>query len=132
MLGIVCLMMPGGGGGGHSRGGRREPPGWAPERESSYPFRHWSQDLIAWSILNTEMDPAQQTAAIILQLGGAARELARGMSYDQMTQGGLVAGQQTDAVTYLLANLAQNFAPLGEEQRLNAMSELMTFNRTHG
>ena len=123
---MIGLMVPVGG------RGRRDPPAWAPERESQYPFRYWSQDLIAWSILNTDLDPSQQTAAIILQLGGAARELARNLTYQQITQGGVVGGQAVDSVTYLLANLAQNFAPLGEEQRLQAMTELMTFNRVPG
>ena len=68
-LSTFTLMMPGKGGGR----GRRDPPFWAPEHESSYPFRHYTQDLIAWSILNTDLDSSQQTAAIVLNLGGAAR-----------------------------------------------------------
>ena len=130
----IVYMVPGQGGKGGGRGGgsRRDPPYWAPERESSYPYRHYMQDLIAWSILNTDLDPSQQTAAIVLQLGGAARELARNMTFDQITNGGDVNGTHTDSVTYLLANLAQNFAPLGEEQRLTAMSELMSFHRNPG
>ena len=41
-------------------------------------------------------------------------------------------GQQVDSVTYLLGNLFQNFAPLGEEQRFATMSELMSFHRLPG
>ena len=78
------------------------------------------------------MDPFQQTAAIILNLGGAARELARNMDFAKITQGGMFNGQHMDGVTFLLANLAQNFAPLGEEQRLQAVSELMNFHRNPG
>ena len=75
------------------------------------------------------MDAAQKTAAIILQLGGAARELARSMSYHDITQGGLINGTQVDPVTYLLTHLAHQLAPLGEEARLRAMGELMNFHR---
>ena len=34
-----------------------------------------------------------------------------------------------DPVTFLMTQLAANFAPLGEESRLSAISELMQFNR---
>ena len=90
------------------------------------------QDLLAWSILNTDMDPPQQTATIIFNLGGAARDLARIMDFAQITQGGMVDGQHADGVIFLLANFAQNFSPLGEEQRLAAVSELMNFHRNPG
>ena len=114
--------------GGRSSGGR-QPPSWTPEREAHYPFRFWAQDLLAWSILSTDLDPAQQTAAIILQLGGAARDLARNLTYVEITTGGPVAGQPADPVTFLLYHLAAQFAPLGEEARLTAISELMQFQR---
>ena len=122
---------PAGGGVGPARSSNptRTPPAWSPERESSYPFQTWAQDLLAWSILVTDMDAAQQTAAIILQLGGAARELARSTSYQDITQGGMINGQPVDPVTFLLTQLAQQFAPLGEEARLRAISELMQFHR---
>ena len=79
------------------------------------------------SILATDMDSAQQRAAIILHLGGAARELTRSVSYDEMTRGGIVNGQQSDAVSYLLSNLAAQFGPLGEESRLRATRGLFEF-----
>ena len=110
---MYCLLhvppMHGHGGGGApqqgQRGGggnRRTPPAWSPERESSYSLQNYCQDLLAWSILATDMDPAQQTSAIILQLGGAARELARNMTYHDITQGGMIGGNQRDPVTFLL------------------------------
>ena len=127
---IISMMMPGGGGDDRPRGGSRQPPpGWSPDREATYPFRHWVQDLLAWSILATEMDPAQQCAAIILQLGGSARELTRSLNYQEMVQGGQINGEQVDPVTYLLTNLATQFAPLGGESRLQATRELFEFSR---
>ena len=41
-------------------------------------------------------------------------------------------GAQADPVTFLLSMLAANFAPLGEEQRLQAIAELMQFRREPG
>jgi len=130
----ICHMMPGAPHGGN-QGGRpgrrthRDPPGWSPERESHYSFRNYNQDLLCWCILASDMDSAQQTAAIVQQLEGSARELARNLSYQNLTQGGLVNGQQVDPVTFLLSHLAQHFAPLGEESRLTALTELMNFHR---
>jgi hypothetical protein len=80
ITGVLIFAVPGaqpGGGHGHRPALRRDPPAWSPEREASYPFRFWTQDLLAWAILATDIDPAQQTAAIILQLSGSARDLAR-------------------------------------------------------
>eukprot|EP00959_Pyramimonas_sp_CCMP1952_P265735 5555827-Pyramimonas_sp.AAC.1 len=53
---------------------------------------HWVQDLLAWSVLVTDVDNAQQCAAVIFNLGGAARELARAVSFAEMTEGGVVNG----------------------------------------
>ena len=97
--------------------------------ERQYSFLDWTQDLLIWSIAAADMDPARQCAAIITQLGGAAKALARNMTYQDMTQGGVIAGQQQDPVTFLLTHLAQNFAPLGEESRLRYVSDLMNFDR---
>eukprot|EP00959_Pyramimonas_sp_CCMP1952_P422729 8855465-Pyramimonas_sp.AAC.1 len=75
------------------------------------------------------MDSAQQRAAVILSLGGAARELTCSMSFNETTEGAMVNGQQEDAVTYLIANLATQFGPLGEESRLQVTCELFEFSR---
>ena len=99
---------------------------------ATYSFRNWTQDLQVWSIAHVDMPPAQQAANIIMQIGGSARELIRRMSYEQQTQGGLIGGVQQDPVTFLIAQLAANYAPLGEESRLLAMSELMQFRRNQG
>ena len=128
LLMIVAHMFPGAPGGSR-RGGRSDPPPWNPDNEATYPFRHWMQDLLAWTIVASDLDASQQCAAIILQLGGPARDLVRHMSFQDISTGGQVAGQQVDPVTFLLSQLAQHFAQLGEEQRLNAMGELMSFHR---
>ena len=90
-----CLMQAapmwagGGGGGAHGGGGGRAvtlPPRWGPSMERSYSFLDWTQDLLTWSILS-DMDPARQCAAIITQLDGSARLLARNMTFDDITRG---------------------------------------------
>ena len=44
----LWLMQAPAGNPGQGNGGRaRTPPAWSPEREASYPFRHWAQDLLA-------------------------------------------------------------------------------------
>jgi len=82
-----------------------------------------------WSILAVDMDQGQQAAAIISQLRGDASIMASNLSYMDITQGGLVAGVHQDPVNYLLYMLAQSFAPLGEEARMQAMRELLVFHR---
>ena len=82
-----------------------------------------------WCILAIDMDQCQQCAAIINQLRGDAAQVGLNLSYLDMTQGGLVQGVQQDPFNYLLYQLAQAFAPLGEEARMQAMRELMSFQR---
>ena len=101
---ISILAMMFGGNGGTSAGGGRSsqpPPAWSPERESTYPFRNWTQDLLAWSVVNSHLDPSQRAANILLQLSGSARELLRHMSYDELTQGGWVNGQSRSSDEHL-------------------------------
>ena len=75
------------------------------------------------------MDETEQAAAIVLELQGPVRDLFREMTHVDFTQGGLIAGQQAGPVTFIIAQLAQTFAPLGEEVRLQALQDLMTFHR---
>ena len=61
-----------------------------------------------------------------------AQTMALGPSCNDITPSGMVNGVQVDLVTYLLTQLAASFAPVGEEARLAAMSELMSFHRQQG
>ena len=80
----------------------------------------------------TDLQPHQQCAAIILRLGGAAKEMGRMMTPQEMAMGGMINGQQLDPVTYLLAGLQARFAALEEESRLKSMTEMMAFARKAG
>ncbi len=109
----------------------RVPPRWNPEQESTYSFRNYMIDVMLWSML-TDLAPYQQAAAIILRLGGAARELARTLTPLEIAQGGVINGQALDPVSYILYGLHARFAQLGEETRLAAMTDMMSFQRRPG
>ena len=85
-------MLPrfvGGGGAGAGHFTFRVPPAWAPENEHHYSFRSWCQDLQLWLML-IDLQPAQQAAAIVMILGGAARELVRSITPVEITNGGIL------------------------------------------
>ena len=46
--------------------------------------------------------------------------------------GGQANGVAVDALTFLVRTLAERYAPLGEETRLRAMTDLFNFDRRHG
>ena len=116
----------GGGGGGGGDFTYRIPPAWAPENEQHYSFRDWCQDLQLWLML-TDLQPAQQAAAIVMRLGGAARELVRSTTPDEILNGGQINGVQVDPITYIVAGLQQMFAMLDDEHRLAAMTQFLAF-----
>jgi len=137
ILGYLCSMMPGGrgdrGGGPMNGGGGgnfnyRIPPAWSPEREESYSFRAWVTDLHLWTLL-TDLRPEQQAAAIIMRLEGSARECARTLTQQEITQGGVMNGVNHGPVAYIVAGLEMRFAQLADETRLAAMNEFMAFAR---
>ena len=65
----------------------------------------------------------QQSAAIMFRLTGAARELARTLTPNEVIHGGVVNGQPMDPVSYLLVGLETRFAQLADETRLAAMND---------
>ena len=110
-------------------GFRRRPPAWSAENANNYSFQTWMQDLLAWSLVSTDLDEPQQAGAIVLELSGEARNLVRNLSMQELQNGGMVNGQPVGPVSYILSHLALRFAPLGEETRMNAVTELMQFHR---
>ncbi len=70
-------------------------------------------DMYLW-ILLTDLGPEQQCAAIIMRLGGAAREMARMMTPQEMTLGGVRNDIAVDPVTLLLSGLHSRSAALEE------------------
>ncbi|CAE7041822.1 unnamed protein product, partial [Symbiodinium sp. KB8] len=124
-----CMFQPPqGAGGGNSI---RLPPRWEPAMETTLPFRTWMQDLMLWTI-GTDLAPHQQAVAIISQLGGPARDLARTLTPGELYNGGVINGQALDPVSFLLHGLSSRFAPLDEENRLRAAQDLLSFARRQG
>ena len=109
----------------------RIPPSWSPENDQSYSFRAFMTDISLWIML-TDLQPHQQCAAIIMRLGGSAREMARMITPQEMMNGGMLNGAMVDPVTYLLGALHARFSALEEESRLTAMTEMLAFSRRHG
>ncbi|CAE7455818.1 unnamed protein product [Symbiodinium natans] len=100
-------------------GERTMPPVWDPSNQAQYPFRRWSHDVLVWSVA-TEGDPARKAALLCMSLRGSAQELVRTLPPAVLVQGGRVNGA---------AVLAERFSALGEEVRLSAVTELLTFDR---
>ena len=129
LFSVVCFMQAPQAATGQNN--MRLPPRWDPNMETTLPFRTWVQDLMLWTIC-TDLEPHQQCAAIISQLGGAARELARLLTPQEVYHGGVVNGQMLDPVSLLLHGLSTRFAPLDEETRLRAAQDLLAFTRRAG
>ena len=111
ILYLISMMPAGGGGGGGGGNGPRDfnyriPPSWSPEHDHSYSFRAYMTDIALWVML-TDLQPHQQCAAIIMHLGGAARDMARMVTPQELMNGGVRNGVALDPVTYLLAALQE-------------------------
>ena len=109
----------------------RIPPSWSPENDQHYSFRAFMTDISLWIML-TDLQPHEQCAAIIMRLGGGAREMARMITPQEMMNGGILNGVAVDAVTYLIGTLHAKFSVLEEERRLTAMTEMLAFAREPG
>ena len=73
ILAIFACMMA-----GHSQNtyqDSRYPPGFDPNRADTYPFREYAREIMYWSLVNHNMNPAQKAAAVALRLKGSARRL---------------------------------------------------------
>ena len=81
-----------------------------------------------WSIL-TDLDSRRKCAAVILQLRGGAQELARQLPPTAIINGGIINGTQVDSMTFLMHKLSESYSQLGEETRLSALTDLMSFDR---
>ena len=106
----------------------RVSPAWSPENDHNYCFRAHMTDISLWIML-TDLQPHQQRAAIIMGLGGAAREMARMITPQEMVNGGLRNGVHVDPVTYILGAIHARFAALEEESRITSMTEMLAFAR---
>ena len=81
-------------------------------------------DISIWIML-TDLQPHQQCAAIVMRLGGAAREMSRMLTPQEMMHGGSFepGGERVDPVTYLLGSLHARFSALEEERGIVAQDQ---------
>ena len=106
------------------------PPAWSPEWEDEYPFRMWLRNVVLWSIA-TDVPPEAQGAAVVLRLGGTARELSSEMEPEVLQNGRLMDledGQGERPVTglaVLLKGLTRQFGQLNVEKAIRAIAEMM-------
>ena len=130
---LVCHMMPGQGGGNPmGQGGSFvHPPQWDPAWNDRLPFRRWARKVQTWSMA-VDLPPSRKANLIVLALQGQAQRLAESLPPQALIQGGLVNGHQVNAFTYLMHTLAERYAPLGEETRLKAMTDIIEFKRMPG
>ena len=123
-------------GGGHSQikdnnMQYRMPSGWGTKDAPRYSFRAWSTDVRLWSMI-TDLKPEAQAAAIILRLSGHARDAARCITADEIEHGGIMQGRRMGPVSYILAGLAMRYGQLGDESRLQAITEFQCFHKYPG
>ena len=137
---LLGLMLPPRTGGGNGQGhnhvrqetSHRTLPRWGREMESRYSFKAYITVLQLWSVM-TDLAPYQQVAAVILRLSGAAKDLARTLTPNEILNGGISpSGVQLDPLSYLVVGLHARFAPPGEETRLQAMTDFLSFGRRNG
>ena len=96
--------------------------------EHNYSSRAWRRDLQLW-LIPTDLLPPQQGAAIVVKLGVAARELARSIIPEEISNGGMVNRVQLDPAACTDAGLQAMFATLDDESRPAATTQLMAFQR---
>ncbi|CAE7255900.1 unnamed protein product [Symbiodinium microadriaticum] len=93
-----------------------------------YPFRHWAQDVLTWSIA-ADGDPSRKAALLTMSLKGTAYEFCRTIPPMTLLHGGAINGHHVDPLTYVMHALAERFADLGEELRLTSITDLFNFAR---
>ena len=116
---------------GHSTS--KVPPFWEPSLElRGYPFRVWLQDLDVWAA-GTELQAEQQAPAVVQRLGGAARELARGVPTQQLREGRVdpMTGQVMTGLTMLVNvnGLTRRFGQFDVETSTRCIIDLLGFRR---
>jgi hypothetical protein len=104
----------------------RMPPAWSPENVQRYSFGAYLTDVQLWIML-TDLQPHQQAAAIVMRLGGSARDMARMITPQELMFGGMRNGVQLDPVSYVLGVLQAGFAALYEETRRTCMTDMLAF-----
>ena len=108
----------------------KHPPYRGPERERTYPFRHWMKDVRLWA-LATDVSVERQGPLLASRLGGMARAIAHEMPENFMVYGGPFQGLgQLTGLKMLLRGLSRRFMPFNGEISARAMIEFLSFRRS--
>eukprot|EP00959_Pyramimonas_sp_CCMP1952_P157657 3296755-Pyramimonas_sp.AAC.1 len=117
----------------HIMASMKVPPTWSPDWSTRCPFHRWLRDVALWSIA-TEIPENAQGAAVVLRLGGAAREYADELGAQILQQGQVMdlhdglGPRQGTGLDVLLRALARNYAMETGEDAIKAMAEMMAFS----
>jgi hypothetical protein len=90
-------------------------------------------DLILWASAS-DLDPVRQGPVAALQVQGAARELIRELTPQQLQHGDIdpATGQQLTGLMLLVTVLARRYAPLEAENTTKSIAEFLAFRRQPG
>ena len=85
-----------------------------------------------WTVTNADMPEFRQAAFVAARLTGMARECVDEWPPQILIQGGLINGVQVPPMAFLMHSLPERWGQLGEEERTQAVQQLMSFGRIEG
>ena len=109
------------------------PPSWCVESDSTYPLRHYCDDLRLWTCA-TDLAEERRAPAAVLRLTGSARAILREMPTDLLQNGQQYNDGQGNAlrrtgIEVLIRTLEARYGALDQETQVFSVSELMMFSR---
>ena len=109
---------------------QKVPPQWNCEVKHHYTLRHYAGDIILWS-MTTDLYPHQQVAAVINRLGGAARDVCRGLTMNEICTGAPIPslGCASNRLLTFWPACKPNMDRCRKEQRLAFAHAIMGFRR---
>ena len=93
------------------------------------PFHRRAREVMIWIVANSDMNEFRQAAFVASRLTGTAREYVDEWPPQILIQGGIINGNPVPPMTYLMHSLAERWGQLGEEERTQAVQQLLNFNR---
>ena len=113
-------------------GTAKVPPAWDNKWQKFYPFKQWMRNVIWWA-MSTEVPENAQGAAVILRLGGEARELCDTLEPNIVRDGAMrdlgdgLGIRQVSGLAVIIRGLQRQFGPLDVETHTKSVAELFAF-----
>eukprot|EP00435_Cladocopium_sp_Y103_P061697 s677_g23.t1 len=106
---------------------------WSVERNHVDSLRAWISDLVLWASAS-DLDPMRHGPIAALQVQGAAKELIRELTPQQLQHGDIdqATGQQLTGLMFLVTVVARRYAPLEAESTTKSIAEFLAFRRQPG